>query len=360
MTQATDRTPAPVTLPAADDFAAWLDQRCAAGSRPHATPYAASRPARRPRAEQALRIWDDGMIGMGNAASVGSLFSEVHPDEAGPRPRRGRRPGGAEARHRAAARPRAVRRVRRPRRRRARPAGRAAARQDATDFRRAGVDRDDETRARIKEINEQLTLRRPGVQQEHPRRQAHHPGRARAARRAARRTGSTPIRSATTAWSPSPPTTPTRSRCARFCRDREVRREMVDAFLNVGWPDNEPLLRELFELREELARLVGYDTWADYDAGVKMIGKGAAIPEFIDRITEVAQESAERDRDVLLARLRLDHPDADRDRRRRLPLLRGAGPQGAVRRRRPGRAHLLRLRRACAPACSTSPAGCST
>ena len=57
----------------------------------------------------------------------------------------------------------------------------------------------------------------------------------------------------------------------------------------------------MFELREELARLVGYDTWADYDAGVKMIGKGSAIPEFIERITEVAQESAERDRDVLLA-----------------------------------------------------------
>ena len=84
---------------------------------------------------------------------------------------------------------------------------------------------------------------------------------------------------------------------------------MVGAFLNLGWPDNEPLLRELFELREELAKLVGYDTWADYDAGVKMIGKGAAIPEFIDRITEVAHESAERDRDVLLARLRVDHPD---------------------------------------------------
>ena len=32
--------------------------------------------------DQALRIWDEGMIGMSNAAAVGSLFSEVHPDEA--------------------------------------------------------------------------------------------------------------------------------------------------------------------------------------------------------------------------------------------------------------------------------------
>ena len=41
-----------------------------------------------------------------------------------------------------------------------------------------------------------------------------------------------------------------------------------------------------------------------------MIGKGSAIPEFIERITEVSQESAERDREILLARLRVDHPDA--------------------------------------------------
>ena len=283
------------------------------------------------------------MIGMGNAAAVGSLFSEVHPDEAVRDARRGRRPGGAEARHRAPARPRAVRRVRRARRRRARPAGRPPARQDPHRLparRRRPRRRDPRPHQGDQRAAD---AGRPGVQQEHPRRQAHDPGRPRAARRPAAGLARRPPGRATTAWWPSPPTTPTPSRCAPSARTARSAARWSARSSTSGWPDNEPLLRELFELREELAKLVGYDTWADYDAGVKMIGKGAAIPEFIDRITEVAQESAERDREVLLARLRSRPPRRHRDRRRRLPLLRGAGPQGAVRRRRPGGAHLLRL-----------------
>jgi thimet oligopeptidase len=300
--------PAPLPLPAADGFADWLDARCADG-------LAAARDAvRRLKAGeattpvQALEIWDDGMIGMGNAAAVGSLFSEVHPDESV----RTRGEAAVQEVHKlgtefqldrdlydvfaaldaAALDPQAARLLDKT----------------LTDFRRAGVDRDDETRARIKEINEQLTLvgqefsknirdgkrtirvapdRLDGLPQDwldaHP-------------------VGDDGLVAVTTDY---PDAIPVRT----FCRDREVRREMVEAFLNVGWPDNEPLLHELFELREELAKLVGYDTWADYDAGVKMIGKGSAIPEFIDRITEVSEEPAERDRDVLLARLHLDHPE---------------------------------------------------
>ena len=309
MTQAHDQTsPAPVALPAAEQFADWLDRRCADG-------LAAARDAVRrlkageaTTAEQALQIWDDGMIGLGNAASVGSLFSEVHPDES--------------VRSRGEAAVQEVQRIgtefQLDRELYDVIAALDAAELDPqaarlldktlTDFRRAGVDRDDETRARIKEINEQLTVigqefsknirdgrrtiriapdRLDGLPQDwldaHP-------------------VGDDGLVAITTDY---PDAIPVRT----FCKDREVRREMVGAFLNLGWPDNEPLLRELFELREELAKLVGYDTWADYDAGVKMIGKGAAIPEFIDRITEVAHESAERDREVLLARLRVDHPE---------------------------------------------------
>ena len=290
------------------------------------------------------------MIGLGNAASVGSLFSEVHPDES--------------VRSRGEAAVQEVQRIgtefQLDRELYDVIAALDAAELDPqaarlldktiTDFRRAGVDRDDETRARIKEINEQLTL----VGQEFSKNIRDGKRTIRVAPERldglpqdwldAHPVGDDGLVAITTDY---PDAIPVRS----FCKDREVRREMVGAFLNLGWPDNEPLLRELFELREELAELVGYDTWADYDAGVKMIGKGAAIPEFIDRITEVAHESAERDREVLLARLRVDHPEVDRHRRRRLPLLRGAGPQGAVRRRRPGRAHLLRLRaRACGAA----------
>ena len=211
-----------------------------------------------------------------------------------------------------------------------------------TDFRRSGVDRDDETRARITEINEQLTT--VGLQFRQNLRDD-----KRSIRVAPERLGGMPQdwldahpaddEGLVTITSDYPDAIPVRT----FCTDRDVRAQMVDAFLNIGWPTNEALLQEMFELREELARLVGYDTWADYDADVKMIGKGSAIPEFIDRIADVALESGERDRARAARPAAAGPPGGDRDRRRRLPLLRGAGPQGAVRRRRPGRPHLLRL-----------------
>ena len=75
-----------------------------------------------------------------------------------------------------------------------------------------------------------------------------------------------------------------------FAHDPDVRRDLTVQFLTRGWPQNEPLLTELFDLRHELATLVGYDDWASYDADVKMIGKGPAIPEFIDRIAAAAEE----------------------------------------------------------------------
>src|SRR5512139_353261 len=95
-----------------------------------------------------------------------------------------------------------------------------------------------------------------------------------------------------------------------FAKDREARGELLGAFLNRAWPQNDALLLELLRLRDEHARLLGYADWPSYDAEVKMIGKGDAIMEFIDKITEAAADSARRDYDVLLARLKQDHPDA--------------------------------------------------
>ena len=85
---------------------------------------------------------------------------------------------------------------------------------------------------------------------------------------------------------------------------------MTVAFLQRGWPANEPLLHELFALRHELANLVGYADWASYDADVKMIKEGPAIPEFIDRIAEAAEAPMQRDLALLLERYRRDVPDA--------------------------------------------------
>ncbi len=96
-----------------------------------------------------------------------------------------------------------------------------------------------------------------------------------------------------------------------FAHDRAARAAMLAAFLNRAWPENEPVLRELLGLRREHAGLLGYDGWPSFDAEVKMIGTGAAIADFVDRVTELATPAARRDFEVLLARARQDHPEAE-------------------------------------------------
>jgi thimet oligopeptidase len=177
------------------------------------------------------------------------------------------------------------------------------------DFRRSGVDKDDATRARLAEINERLTV----LDQEFSRNITQD---VRYVKVRPEQLEGMPkdwldehpvdddgLVSISTDY---PDTVPARM----FVKDAGVRAELAQAFLGQGWPQNEPLLKEMFDLRHELAGLVGYDDWASYDADVKMIGSGPAIPEFIDRIAAAAEEPMQRDLGLLLDRLREDDPDA--------------------------------------------------
>ncbi len=72
------------------------------------------------------------------------------------------------------------------------------------------------------------------------------------------------------------------------------------------------MLKQLFAARHELATLVGYSDWAAYDAEVKMIKEGTAIPPFIEKIAAAAEAPMQRDLAAMLERYRVDFPDAER------------------------------------------------
>ncbi|WP_242652778.1 M3 family metallopeptidase [Intrasporangium flavum] len=258
---------------------------------------------------EVLRVWNEAQVALSNAASVGSLFAEVHPD--------------ASVRERAEGVAQEVQKL-------DTDLGldtdlyavlagidgsgldRDAARvleRTLRDFRRSGVDRDEATRERLRALSEKAILlsqefskniredvrsitvtpdRLEGMPQDwvdaHP-------------------VGADGLVTVTTDY---PDVVPFRT----FARDAEARRAITSEFLTIGWPANDRVLQDLFAVRREHASLLGYDTWADYDAEIKMIGKGSAIGEFVDRITELSTDSAERDKGVLLERMRQDVPDA--------------------------------------------------
>ncbi len=301
--------PAPLALPDADGARGWVEARAEEGFARvrRLVAQLRERPPADPR--EALRTWDEVSLALSDVAAVGSLWSNVHPllevrtaceraqveaDRLGTELRQDRGLYDVfAALDGTGLDPEAARLLEKT----------------LQDFRRAGVDRDDATRARLAEINQRLTelvqdfgrtirddVRRVVVPAD---RLAGMPQDWLAAHPA----DADGLVTVTTDY---PDAVPVRM----FVHDPEVRREVTVAFLERGWPANEPLLAELFALRHELATLVGYPDWASYDAEVKMIGEGARIPEFVDRIAAAAEAPMRRDLDVVLERYRRDVPGA--------------------------------------------------
>ena len=263
-----------------------------------------------PRDASALSTWNDINIALGNAFAVASLMSNVHPDEAV----RNRAEAAAQAASRLlteigldrdlfevldAVDPSELD-----------DAGRRVLSLTLRDFRRAGVDQDDDVRDRLRKLNERETEvgqtfaknirdsvrtiriepeRLDGLPADYI--EAHPPG----------EDGLVTI---TTEYPDYVP-------FMTFAKDREARAALLHEFRNRAWPENDAVLAELLKLRDEHAKLLGYADWPSYDAEVKMIGKGDAIPEFIDRISDAAEEPGKRDIAVLLARLQQDHPEVE-------------------------------------------------
>ncbi len=95
-----------------------------------------------------------------------------------------------------------------------------------------------------------------------------------------------------------------------YARDRATRHALVGAYNDLAWPENEPVLTELLEVRAELAQLLGFTDWADYEADTRMIGSGAAIPEFLSRVDEASAPATSGEYARVLERLQRDDPAA--------------------------------------------------
>jgi thimet oligopeptidase len=301
-----------VEFPASDapgpQWARWLDARIDSGIESVEQGLAQLKDGSDRDDEAVFTIWNDVDVALGNATSLASVLSEMHPDEAvrtlaEDRAQQlssietdrsldrelyeviaGTGDGGDDQRRRLRA-------------------------HVLRDFRRSGVDRDDSVRARVREIADRLTVLvqdfgraiRDDVRSIRIRPEqldglpddfvaAHEPG----------------ADGLVTITTDYPDVMPFRT----FARDKQARHDIHAEFLNRAWPQNDAVLTEMLDLRAELATLLGYASWPDYDVEAKMVGTGDAIIEFIDKITAASDVAAHRDYDMLLARVRRDDPAA--------------------------------------------------
>jgi thimet oligopeptidase len=77
-----------------------------------------------------------------------------------------------------------------------------------------------------------------------------------------------------------------------YASDRATRIALVSAFNDLAWPENEDVLRELLDVRAERARLLGFADWADYETETRMIGSGSEIAAFLARLDATSDEAA--------------------------------------------------------------------
>ncbi|MFC1609621.1 M3 family metallopeptidase [Myxococcota bacterium] len=88
------------------------------------------------------------------------------------------------------------------------------------------------------------------------------------------------------------------------------RLELYTKFRKRGCPNNESILLEMLDKRHELARLLGHRSWADYVTEDKMIKTAGAARDFINKVADISEVRAKHDYDELREQLRQIDPDA--------------------------------------------------
>ena len=175
------------------------------------------------------------------------------------------------------------------------------------EYRLAGVDRDDATRAKVKALQDKIT--ELGLAFE---RAVHDDVRSVLAERAqlaglppdylaahpADATGHVKITTdPPDAWP-----------AQKFASNAKLRRDLFLAAESVGYPSNDDTLRALLTARAELAQLLGYPTWADFAMADLMIGSPAQLKEYLQKVEAASREPAAREAAALLAFAREREP----------------------------------------------------
>jgi thimet oligopeptidase len=87
-----------------------------------------------------------------------------------------------------------------------------------------------------------------------------------------------------------------------------LRRRMYLAYNDRGYPINAPVLLDLLKVREEMAEVLGFRSWADLATVDQMMGSAANMRKFLSEVEDAARETAQREFDELEAFVRSGDP----------------------------------------------------
>jgi thimet oligopeptidase len=95
-----------------------------------------------------------------------------------------------------------------------------------------------------------------------------------------------------------------------FAQREDLRKRFFTEIANIAYPANMAVLDRLLALRWETAHLLGFDSWAAYEDASRMVGSANAASDFIDRAIREATPKAHREYQDLIERKQQDVPGA--------------------------------------------------
>jgi thimet oligopeptidase len=192
----------------------------------------------------------------------------------------------------------------------AEPATQYYLRRQLLEFRLAGVDKDDAARARLKVLNDELTAEQSAFERNINDGQKSvevHDASELAGLPKDYIDGHKPDKDGvihiTTNYPDYLPV-------MNFAVSDALRHRLFLAFYTRAYPQNRDVLMKMLRTRHEIASLLGYKSWADYNAADKMIGSGARIAEFILDLDKAVRPVADKEFQMLLAEKRKSDPQA--------------------------------------------------
>ena len=177
------------------------------------------------------------------------------------------------------------------------------------DYHRSGVDRDDATRAKIRQLQDELVKIGQEFEQNIPEdvrklqldpsqldglpedfKQAHKPDAS----------GKVTLKTDNTDYIPF----------REYATNDAAQKAFYELYTHRAYPKNLEVLSRMMQKRYELAQVLGYSDWAAYVTEDKMVATKQNAADFIEKITAASQAGAQRDYDQLLAYRKRQDPSA--------------------------------------------------
>src|SRR6202167_2783665 len=258
--------------------------------------------------DNTLRPYDDAVATLSAAGSLASLLDSVHPDKAVRDKARELTQAVAEAATILSLNQEVYRALVAMDMTTADPATAHYVSQTLLNYRLAGVDKDEATRAHLRQLSDQATETSltfaKHVQENVNKVEVRDPSELDGLPEDYIRNHPADDQGVITLTTDYPDMQPVMT----FARSADLRLRMFRAYNTRAYPANRPLLLDLLGVRQQIATILGFASWADLATANQMMGSAANLKKFIGELEQASRAGAEREYEMVLAFARKQQP----------------------------------------------------